>query len=96
MPELRKDPVVGRWVIISTERSLRPTSFSPETHSSAPLLPVLPRQRGQHAGRGYAVRPARDGVPNGPGWTVRVVPNKFPRSRSRARSSAAAKGCTTR
>jgi hypothetical protein len=28
MPELRKDPVVGRWVIISTERSLRPTSFT--------------------------------------------------------------------
>lgn len=24
MPELRKDPVVGRWVIISTERSKRP------------------------------------------------------------------------
>ena len=29
MPELRKDPVVGRWVIISTERSRRPTSFTP-------------------------------------------------------------------
>lgn len=29
MPELRKDPVVGRWVIISTGRSRRPTSFVP-------------------------------------------------------------------
>src|SRR6266571_3734268 len=27
MPELRKDPVVGRWVIISTERARRPSDF---------------------------------------------------------------------
>ena len=30
MPELRKDPVVGRWVIISTERSRRPGHYTPE------------------------------------------------------------------
>ncbi len=28
MPELRKDPVVGRWVIISTERARRPSDFA--------------------------------------------------------------------
>ena len=28
MPELRRDPVVGRWVIISTERSRRPSDFA--------------------------------------------------------------------
>src|SRR3989442_56481 len=28
MPELRKDPVVGRWVIISTERGRRPSDFN--------------------------------------------------------------------
>ena len=27
MPELRKDPVIGRWVIIATERSKRPDDF---------------------------------------------------------------------
>ena len=27
MPELRKDPIVGRWVIISTDRAKRPTDF---------------------------------------------------------------------
>lgn len=27
MPELRKDPIVDRWVIISTERGKRPTDF---------------------------------------------------------------------
>jgi len=36
MPELRKDPVVGRWVIISTERARRPSDFAAE--------PVRPRQ----------------------------------------------------
>ena len=27
MPELRKDPITGRWVIISTERGRRPIDF---------------------------------------------------------------------
>ena len=31
MPELRKDPIVGRWVIISTERGKRPTDFLRES-----------------------------------------------------------------
>ena len=35
MPELRKDPVVGRWVIIATERARRPSDFAAE--------PVRPR-----------------------------------------------------
>ncbi|HPB32940.1 MAG TPA: galactose-1-phosphate uridylyltransferase, partial [Candidatus Sumerlaeota bacterium] len=28
MPELRKDPVIGRWVIIATERGKRPEAFN--------------------------------------------------------------------
>lgn len=36
MPELRKDPIIGRWVIISSERALRPHDFSnKETYSSS-------------------------------------------------------------
>ena len=27
MPELRKDPIMGRWVIIATERAKRPSDF---------------------------------------------------------------------
>jgi UDPglucose--hexose-1-phosphate uridylyltransferase len=27
MPELRKDPVLGRWVNIATERAKRPSDF---------------------------------------------------------------------
>ena len=30
MAELRKDPITGRWVIISTKRGKRPASFMSE------------------------------------------------------------------
>ena len=30
MPELRKDPIVGRWVIIADERAKRPHDFKSE------------------------------------------------------------------
>ena len=78
MPELRKDPIVGRWVIISTERARRPSDFSPE--------PVRPRAASCVFCAGnedktppeiLAGRPP--GSPaNSPGWSFRVVSNKFP------------------
>jgi len=78
MPELRKDPVVGRWVIISTERARRPTDFQRE--------PVRPKgdncvfcsgNEDKTPPEILAGRPS-DSLPNTPGWTYRVVPNKFP------------------
>ena len=30
MPDLRKDPIVGRWVIIAHERAKRPRDFRAE------------------------------------------------------------------
>src|SRR6185436_8037591 len=78
MPELRKDPVVGRWVIISTERSRRPTNFSPTTpQRGTGYCPFCPGQEDKTPPEVYAVRANGEGV-NGGGWTVRVVPNKFP------------------
>jgi UDPglucose--hexose-1-phosphate uridylyltransferase len=76
--ELRKDPVVGRWVIIAGERGRRPTDFRPE-----PVRPRLsscvfcPGQEAQTPPEILAGRPPGS-PPNGPGWTYRVVPNKFP------------------
>ena len=78
MPELRKDPVVGRWVIISTERSRRPTNFSPTSpQRTAGYCPFCPGSEDKTPPEVYAVR-ANGEAPNGGGWTVRVVPNKFP------------------
>ncbi|HWL11148.1 MAG TPA: galactose-1-phosphate uridylyltransferase [Planctomicrobium sp.] len=75
--ELRKDPIVGRWVIIAPERLSRPqTFFENEEIECDSFDPFL-------AGNEDATTPEilayRDGgVPNGPGWRVRVIPNKFP------------------
>jgi UDPglucose--hexose-1-phosphate uridylyltransferase len=78
LPELRKDPVVGRWVIISTERSLRPTSFTPGTPTRATFFcPFCPGNEDKTPPEVFAIRPGHEG-PNAPGWKVRVVPNKFP------------------
>ena len=30
MPELRKDPIIGRWVIVATDRASRPHDFHVE------------------------------------------------------------------
>src|SRR5436190_2019147 len=56
MPELRKDPVVGRWVIISTERSLRPTSFAPASPVHDQDLADLPLEHIQQVLRAYRER----------------------------------------
>jgi len=34
MPELRKDPILGRWIIISKERGKRPTDFIVERNAA--------------------------------------------------------------
>ena len=78
MPELRKDPVVGRWVIISTERSRRPGHFTPEASNGAQAFsPFTEGREDMTPPEVYAERPS-GGKRDGPGWSVRVVPNKFP------------------
>jgi len=78
MPELRKDPVIGRWVIISTDRGKRPSSFSSVTKNVSPkLCPFCPGQEENTPPEILAYR--KEGTePNKPGWTLRVFPNKFP------------------
>ncbi len=78
MPELRKDPVVGRWVIISTERSRRPGHFTPEqANGEQAFSPFVTGREEMTPPEVFAIRP-NGGLRNSPGWTVRVVPNKFP------------------
>lgn len=78
MSELRKDPVTGRWVIISTERGQRPTDFDDHPRAvGSRFCPFCAGNEDKTPAEIVAVRP--DGsAPNGPGWRVRVVPNKFP------------------
>lgn len=79
MPELRKDPIVGRWVIISSERSKRPSDFASagSARRNQGLCPFCP-------GNEHATPPEisadrnPDTAPDTPGWTLRVISNKFP------------------
>lgn len=78
MPELRRDPVIGRWVIISSERSRRPTDF--------------PKESGNHVGKDCPFCAGNEKLTppevlayrepgtrkDADGWWVRVVPNKYP------------------
>ena len=70
MPEIRKDPVFGRWVIIASERGLRPNDFrgAPGDH----VCPFCP-------GNEDLTPPVIYSLP-GPagGWRLRVVRNKYP------------------
>jgi len=78
MPELRKDPIHGRWVIISTERSRRPSDFAPEEKRSVGgFCPLCEGNEDRTPPEVLAFR-YNGTPPNGPGWSVRVVPNKFP------------------
>jgi UDPglucose--hexose-1-phosphate uridylyltransferase len=79
MPELRRDPIVGRWVIISTERAQRPTDFLHvfPPMPAPPVCPLCPGNEAQTPPEILAYRGNGQG-PNTPGWTLRVVPNKFP------------------
>ena len=83
MPELRKDPIVGRWVIISTDRAKRPTDFARENVKlKGGFCPFCYGNEGKTPPEIQAYRPGSNGGPasqrDTPGWTVRVVPNKFP------------------
>ncbi len=79
MPELRKDPIVGRWVIIATERGKRPISWKPTDVSPASGT-YCPFCEGNEADTPNEILSYRDFTtrPNEKGWRVRVVPNKFP------------------
>ncbi|MDD4939864.1 MAG: galactose-1-phosphate uridylyltransferase [Candidatus Omnitrophica bacterium] len=79
MPELRKDPILGRWVIIATERAKRPDQFSGSSQQDYAEKPC-PFCEGKEPSTPpeiYSSRP-RHTMPNGPGWELRVVPSIAP------------------
>lgn len=78
MPELRKDPITERWVIISTERGKRPSDWPPDTKvKGMGFCPFCPGNEDKTPPEIRAVRPGNT-QKNSPGWQVRVVSNKFP------------------
>jgi UDPglucose--hexose-1-phosphate uridylyltransferase len=73
MPELRFDPFRGRWVNISPDRAARPSHLG-DTADGCPFCPGNERETPPEV---LAVRPP-DRPADGPGWSLRVVPNRYP------------------
>ena len=80
MPQVRVDPLTGLKTIIAGERADRPGAgfdVPPDTPIDPATDPFLPGHEDQTPPEVHAERP--DGsAPDTPGWTVRVVPNRYP------------------
>jgi UDPglucose--hexose-1-phosphate uridylyltransferase len=79
VPELRKDPITRRWVIIANERAARPSDFAKGEPEAAPSA-TCPFCEGREATTPPEIAAIRrpGTSPDTAGWQVRVVPNKYP------------------
>jgi UDPglucose--hexose-1-phosphate uridylyltransferase len=78
MPELRKDPILGRWIIIAKERGKRPTDFIiEESLSKGGFCPLCPGNEKTTPPEVLRLGDPHQS-PNSPGWQIRIVPNKYP------------------
>lgn len=77
MNELRRDPITSRWIITGLDKIPNPGDFKVD--------PITKKKDGCPFCHGNEAQTPpeiiahrKSGPPNSPGWTVRVVPNKFP------------------
>jgi UDPglucose--hexose-1-phosphate uridylyltransferase len=80
LPELRIDPLSGLRTIVAGERADRPGAtwqIDPPAPIDPEKDPFLEGHEDRTPPEVFALRP-HGGSPNGPGWTVRVVPNLYP------------------
>jgi UDPglucose--hexose-1-phosphate uridylyltransferase len=77
MPELRRDELSGRWVLLAPGRAARPHT-SQSSASEAPSADLCPFCHGNEQLTPPEVYRTGDGAPDTPGWRVRVVPNLYP------------------
>ena len=83
--ELRRNPVSGKLVIVAPGRAARPQvdglRGAPRRWPSRPAPPaVCPFCAGNESLTPPEIEARRPegGAPDSPGWTLRVVPNKYP------------------
>jgi UDPglucose--hexose-1-phosphate uridylyltransferase len=78
MAEFRKDPVIGRWVIVSPDRAKRPQhDAGAKQFTASDPCPFCAGNEAMTppAVLAYAADSSRS---DGSSWSVRVVPNKYP------------------
>ncbi len=95
MTELRREPVTRMWVAIAAERPKGPSDYLPfkqdyQPRESGEPCPFCPGNESMTPAETFSVSRK-----NGTGWSVRVVPNKFPFSTWRGISTGGPVGCTT-
>ncbi len=93
-PELRRDPICGRCVLVAPARAARPVALAGHaprhrTNGERHPCPFCPGQEHQTPDELFALREPGT-APNGPGWSLRAVPNMYPavRAGSAAHGSA--------
>jgi UDPglucose--hexose-1-phosphate uridylyltransferase len=78
MPELRRDDLSGRWVLLAPGRAARPHTFPPPARDGTALPDDCPFCPGHENMTPPEVYRTGEGGPDTPGWRVRVVPNLYP------------------
>jgi UDPglucose--hexose-1-phosphate uridylyltransferase len=78
MPELRRDPISDRWIIVASERADRPDAFLPQEPEAPPAFDPLAEGNEDKTPTEIASVREPGTHPGKPGWRVRVVPNKYP------------------
>jgi len=78
MPEVRKDPITGSWVVSAPERAQRPQPT--KIHATASHSKRCPFCAGHEADTPPEIFSLRHTTTEAdqPGWSVRVVPNRYP------------------
>ena len=80
MPDLRVDPLSGRTVVVAPGRARRPGAnwarLEPETPEELESCPFCEGREERTPPELLSLPEGRE--PDTPGWSVRVVPNKFP------------------
>ena len=81
MTQMRRDIFTDRWVIVEQNERVQPGDlrFEKFTHDTR-VCPFCEGNEGATPPEVFAIR-NRGSSPNGPGWSVRVVPNSQPRLR---------------
>ncbi len=81
MPELRFDPLGRRSVLLAPERAARGAPALEKYRPDAEPCDFCGGQEQRTPPETFSIRASMDGrgsAPDGPGWSVRVVPNLYP------------------
>jgi len=76
--EFRQDPITGRWTIVAENRSARPNEYATPPPASPPSECPFCEGHESWTPPELAAYRGPNGRRDGPGWTVRTIPNKFP------------------